>query len=176
MVRTRAENSSRKAVAAKAPRKSLGGESNGGSSMGSCYDSSSKNGNSFPLINHAKMWPTPAWQKGIKSFFSKNENYEADTSCGCSSSGSVHTQDDITEPTTLVTENASNKELTTEDKENLLPSSGSSLTLSNTSASSSSSSSNTSASSSSSSSSSTKGASKINSKKKRRVVMDDESD
>ncbi|XP_002163831.1 PCNA-associated factor isoform X1 [Hydra vulgaris] len=161
MVRTRAENSSRKAVAAKAPRKSLGSESNGGSSMASCYDSSSKNG-SFPLINHAKMWPTPTWQKGIKSFFSKNENYETDTSCG-SSSGSSLTQDDITEPTTLVTENASNNELITEDKENLLPSSGSSLT-------------NTSASSSSSSSSSTKRVSKIDSKKKRRVVMDDESD
>ena len=55
------------AVASKAPRKQLGGGSGGGSS--SMYsNSSSSNNPNFGLCNHAKMWPTPTWQKGRIEF------------------------------------------------------------------------------------------------------------
>lgn len=51
------------AVAAKAPRKNFGGSSGGASSV---YNSSpSSNNSNFGLCNHAKMWPTPNWQKGM---------------------------------------------------------------------------------------------------------------
>jgi len=69
MVRTLADGGSKKAVAAKAPRKNLGCSSGGSSSV---YSSSpSSNNPNFGLSNHARMWPTPTWQKGINNFFKK---------------------------------------------------------------------------------------------------------
>ena len=48
------------AVASKAPRKNFnaGGSSASSSSGGEAFNSS------FSAVNHAKMWPTPKWQKG----------------------------------------------------------------------------------------------------------------
>jgi len=68
MVRTVADG--KKAVGSKAPRKQLGGGSGGSSSVYSGASPSSNNAN-FGGFNHAKMWPTPTWQKGIGNFFKK---------------------------------------------------------------------------------------------------------
>lgn len=71
MVRTVADG--RKAVGSKAPRKQFGGGGGGGSSSASNASSISSNNPNFGLVNHAKMWPTPTWQKGIGNFFKKCE-------------------------------------------------------------------------------------------------------
>lgn len=75
MVRTRGDCSSssgsssagRKAVVARAPRKALGS-----SSSVSCFSSSSKvsSKKGKPNVGHnsLKMWPTPAWQKELRTF------------------------------------------------------------------------------------------------------------
>ncbi|XP_032229992.2 PCNA-associated factor [Nematostella vectensis] len=68
MVRTKADGCGRKAVAAKAPRKQVGGGSSGGCSSGAAMtpDKSSAGGG-----NQVRWWPTPEWQKGVDSFFTK---------------------------------------------------------------------------------------------------------
>lgn len=71
MVRTLADGGSKKAIASKAPRKSLGCGS--GSSSNVYNASPSSNNPNFGLVNHARMWPTPSWQKGINNFFKKCE-------------------------------------------------------------------------------------------------------
>jgi len=135
MVRTRADNCSRKAVASKAPRKNFNA---GGSSSSSSAADGSQN-TSFNVVNHAKMWPAPKWQKGIGSFFQKRENTsnENESSSGSSSAASSQspTKDERKEETNDVivldektdnspdnatndTENASDKNENTSDKEN----------------------------------------------------------
>jgi hypothetical protein len=90
MVRTVA-SSGTKAVGSKAPRKQLGG----GSGSSSVYSgtSSANNVSNFGLCNHAKMWPTPSWQKGIGSFFKKNEKSLQDDDASSSSSSSSERMD-----------------------------------------------------------------------------------
>ena len=58
-------------AASKAPRKQFGGCSSGSSS--SSTDSPARS-NGPPLVNHAKMWPTPKWQKGKVHYFQSNTN------------------------------------------------------------------------------------------------------
>lgn len=53
------------AVASKAPRKNF----NAGSSSSGAGASEGGSNSSFNLVNHAKMWPTPKWQKGININF-----------------------------------------------------------------------------------------------------------
>ncbi|XP_056138500.1 PCNA-associated factor [Lampris incognitus] len=70
MVRTKADSvpaSYRKAVAASAPRKSLGSSSSSNSSGGSSQ--SSTPGKKYAGGNPVCPRPTPAWQKGIGDFF-----------------------------------------------------------------------------------------------------------
>jgi len=70
MVRTKADSSGRKAVAAKAPRKVLGSSGGGGagpSAVGSPAGKVSK----YAGGNAACPRPTPEWQKGIGSFLTK---------------------------------------------------------------------------------------------------------
>jgi len=52
------------AVASKAPRKNFNA---GGSSASSASGSEAGLNSSFSAVNHAKMWPTPKWQKGLCS-------------------------------------------------------------------------------------------------------------
>ncbi|XP_023140441.1 PCNA-associated factor [Amphiprion ocellaris] len=70
MVRTKADNvpaSYRKAVAASAPRKSLGSSSANSSS--SCSGSATPAKNKYAGGNPVCPRPTPTWQKGIGDFF-----------------------------------------------------------------------------------------------------------
>jgi len=70
MVRTKADSSGRKAVAAKAPRKVLGSSGGGGagpSAVGSPAGKVSK----YAGGNVVCPRPTPEWQKGIGSFLTK---------------------------------------------------------------------------------------------------------
>ncbi|XP_028678649.1 PCNA-associated factor [Erpetoichthys calabaricus] len=70
MVRTKADSapaSYRKAVAATAPRKSLGASSSANSSAGSSSGTPSKN--KYAGGNPVCPRPTPTWQKGIGDFF-----------------------------------------------------------------------------------------------------------
>ncbi|XP_057308784.1 PCNA-associated factor-like isoform X1 [Hydractinia symbiolongicarpus] len=87
MVRTKADGI--KAAGSKAPRKQFNSSSSAAGS--SSYSDSPLRNNSFPLVNHAKMWPTPKWQKNINSFFTKtgkstnNEGTTSNSSSGSSS-------------------------------------------------------------------------------------------
>ncbi|KAK6176965.1 PCNA-associated factor [Patella vulgata] len=67
MVRTKADcgggSATRKAVAARAPRKALG------SSTSTAADGSSPSGNKYGGGNPVCPRPTPQWQKGITNFF-----------------------------------------------------------------------------------------------------------
>jgi len=83
MVRTVADG--KKAVGSKAPRKQLGGGSGGSSSVYSGASPSSNNAN-FGGFNHAKMWPTPTWQKGIGNFFKKCDKPPPEDDAASSSS------------------------------------------------------------------------------------------
>ncbi|XP_028306502.1 PCNA-associated factor [Gouania willdenowi] len=70
MVRTKADSapaSYRKAVAASAPRKSLGSSSSNSSTSAS--QSPSQNKNKYVGGNPVCARPTPIWQKGIGDFF-----------------------------------------------------------------------------------------------------------
>ncbi|KAJ8002959.1 hypothetical protein DPEC_G00164370 [Dallia pectoralis] len=70
MVRTKADSvpgSYRKAVAASAPRKSLGASSSANASSSSHADTPAKN--KFAGGNPVCPRPTPTWQKGIGDFF-----------------------------------------------------------------------------------------------------------
>ncbi|KAM9377160.1 PCNA-associated factor isoform 1-T2 [Pholidichthys leucotaenia] len=70
MVRTKADNvpaSYRKAVAASAPRKSLGASSSNSSSSSSQSSTPAKN--KYAGGNPVCPRPTPTWQKGIGHFF-----------------------------------------------------------------------------------------------------------
>ncbi|KAL8584954.1 hypothetical protein ACOMHN_043590 [Nucella lapillus] len=91
MVRTKADCSSaagRKVVAARAPRKSLGASSSGAGSSSSAAGGSPA-GNKYAGGNTVCSRPTPDWQKGIGSFFTKapdKENLEPQGEPGCSGS------------------------------------------------------------------------------------------
>lgn len=77
MVRTKADSSGRKAVAAKAPRKVLGSSGGGGagpSAVGSPAGKVSK----YAGGNAVCPRPTPEWQKGIGSFLTKTPNKSKD--------------------------------------------------------------------------------------------------
>lgn len=96
MVRTRAENTGRRAAGAKAPRKQLGGGSSSSSELGSPGGKDKHAGG-----NPVKWTQTPSWQKGIGSFFGKPENISAgensistgdDTMANGNSSTSNHTE------------------------------------------------------------------------------------
>jgi len=92
MVRTVADG--KKAVGSKAPRKQLGGA--GGSRSGSVYagaGSPASNNANFGGFNHAKMWPTPSWQKGIGNFFKKCDKPASEDDGGSSSSSSCQSPD-----------------------------------------------------------------------------------
>ncbi|XP_074651287.1 PCNA-associated factor-like [Tubulanus polymorphus] len=70
MVRTRGDNSARKAVAAKAPRKALSTPS------ASCYGESSSPGGKAGKYAGGNPYcprPTPEWQKPIDMFFQKSD-------------------------------------------------------------------------------------------------------
>ncbi|XP_008410838.2 PCNA-associated factor [Poecilia reticulata] len=72
MVRTKADSvpaSYRKAVAASAPRKSLGSSSANASSSSSSGYSSNPAKNKYAGGNPVCLRPTPTWQKGIGDFF-----------------------------------------------------------------------------------------------------------
>ncbi|KAK3597800.1 hypothetical protein CHS0354_006170 [Potamilus streckersoni] len=76
MVRTKANGcaASRKVVAASAPRKSLGGGGGGGAASSSSSSGVSSSGkNKYAGCNPVCMRPTPEWQKGIGSFFTKSQ-------------------------------------------------------------------------------------------------------
>jgi len=91
MVRTLADGGSKKAVAAKAPRKNFGGGSGGSSSV---YNSSpSSNSANFGSFNHARMWPTPTWQKGINNFFKKGDKPDEPEEPASNSDSSEHLED-----------------------------------------------------------------------------------
>ena len=64
MVRTRADNTGKKVVGAKAPRKQLGGGFSNNSPV-----SKDKQGGGNPV----RWTPTPSWQKGIGNFFQKRD-------------------------------------------------------------------------------------------------------
>lgn len=66
MVRTKADSSGRKAVAAKAPRKALA--PSGGAGMMSPRSGGKKD--KYSGGNMLNTQPTPEWQKSIKTFFS----------------------------------------------------------------------------------------------------------
>lgn len=68
MVRTRADNCARKAVAAKAPRKVLGASSSGGAGSSSGMMSPSGKVGKYAGGNAVCDRPTPDWQKGIAGF------------------------------------------------------------------------------------------------------------
>ncbi|KAL5493218.1 hypothetical protein EMCRGX_G014365 [Ephydatia muelleri] len=92
MVRTRANNSAaRKAVVAKAPRKQLAP-----AHVASPSGKSKKGGKHSIGGNPAKVWPTPAWQKGIADFLAVGEGDEGsppiDTDAGTSTSAGPLTQ------------------------------------------------------------------------------------
>ncbi|XP_054633001.1 PCNA-associated factor [Dunckerocampus dactyliophorus] len=72
MVRTKADSvpgSYRKAVAASAPRKSLGASSANASSASSSSQSATPAKNKYAGGNPVCVRPTPTWQKGIGDFF-----------------------------------------------------------------------------------------------------------
>ncbi|XP_077374018.1 PCNA-associated factor [Festucalex cinctus] len=72
MVRTKADNvpaSYRKAVAASAPRKSLGSSASNSPSSSSTQASSTPAKNKYAGGNPVCVRPTPTWQKGIGDFF-----------------------------------------------------------------------------------------------------------
>ncbi|XP_057308792.1 uncharacterized protein LOC130647073 isoform X2 [Hydractinia symbiolongicarpus] len=78
MVRTKADGI--KAAGSKAPRKQFNSSSSAAGS--SSYSDSPLRNNSFPLVNHAKMWPTPKWQKRKST---NNEGTTSNSSSGSSS-------------------------------------------------------------------------------------------
>jgi len=85
MVRTVADG--KKAVGSKAPRKQLGGGAGGSrSSVYAGAGSPASNNANFGGFNHAKMWPTPTWQKGIGNFFKKCDKPVSEDDQGSSSS------------------------------------------------------------------------------------------
>ncbi|XP_031557623.1 PCNA-associated factor-like [Actinia tenebrosa] len=105
MVRTKADGGGRKAVAAKAPRKQVGGGSSdsAGSMMSPGKNSGGCNGG-----NPIRWWPTPDWQKGVGDFFPKVDNSKksSQTSENSSSESSTsNTSSDTDQP------GVSNKEL-----------------------------------------------------------------
>uniref|UniRef100_A0A0B7AAJ7 PCNA-associated factor n=1 Tax=Arion vulgaris TaxID=1028688 RepID=A0A0B7AAJ7_9EUPU len=87
MVRTKADNcaSSRKVIAAQAPRKSLGGA---GPSTSSADGGSPAGKGKYAGGNPVFQRPTPEWQKGIGSFFAKPSS-SSDSSSSSSSSASL---------------------------------------------------------------------------------------
>lgn len=87
MVRTVADG--KKAVGSKAPRKQLGGASRSSSVYSSSTGSPASNNANFGGFNHAKMWPTPTWQKGIGNFFKKCDKSQEDDASSSSSSHST---------------------------------------------------------------------------------------
>lgn len=87
MVRTVADG--KKAVGSKAPRKQLGGASRSSSVYSSSTGSPASNNANFGGFNHAKMWPTPTWQKGIGNFFKKTDKPQEDDASSSSSSHST---------------------------------------------------------------------------------------
>jgi hypothetical protein len=86
MVRTKADNCSKKAVAAKAPRKVLGAPSGSPrSSSGGLSSPSTSKVAKYAGGNPVCTRPTPDWQKGISTFLKKlplKENNEAVTADG----------------------------------------------------------------------------------------------
>lgn len=69
MVRTAADASARKAVAAKAPRKVLGGGNRaGGAGTSASFVSPAKGVDKYAGGNSVCVRPTPSWQKTIGSF------------------------------------------------------------------------------------------------------------
>jgi len=96
MVRTVADG--KKAVGSKAPRKNLGGASRSSAVYASSSGSPSSNNANFGGFNHAKMWPTPSWQKGIGNFFKKSDkpqDEDAGSSSSCNSSEDQDRMDDV---------------------------------------------------------------------------------
>lgn len=96
MVRTKADGSgaSRKVVAARAPRKALGGSSSGNSS--SCSSPSSSK-NKYAGGNPVCDRPTPDWQKGIGGFLiqspkGKGKENSTPADDGAGSSGACSSQ------------------------------------------------------------------------------------
>jgi hypothetical protein len=71
MVRTKADNCSKKAVAAKAPRKVLGGATHSPSASSSLSSPSSAKVSKYAGGNPACARPTPEWQKGISTFLKR---------------------------------------------------------------------------------------------------------
>ncbi|XP_046862711.1 PCNA-associated factor-like [Xenia sp. Carnegie-2017] len=69
MVRTKADSSGRKVIGAKAPRKQLANPSSTPASK-----------DRYGAGNPVRWTPTPSWQKGIASFFSKCSTPEGENS------------------------------------------------------------------------------------------------
>lgn len=79
MVRTKADSGAKKAVAAKAPRKVLGGGSAASSGPSSSLGSpSASKSNKYGGGNSVCQRPTPDWQKGIDGFFQKGNKENRD--------------------------------------------------------------------------------------------------
>ncbi|XP_033116169.1 PCNA-associated factor-like [Anneissia japonica] len=120
MVRTKADGGARKAVAAKAPRKSLGGV--GGAGSGSAILSPKAAGkNKYAGGNVVCDRPTPEWQKGIMNFLiqtskpkkidKENDNPEDDAGAGTSTNRDTEICEEIKEQTEAVeTEEVENNE------------------------------------------------------------------
>ncbi|BFZ23487.1 hypothetical protein BsWGS_26526 [Bradybaena similaris] len=90
MVRTKADGcaSNRKVIAAQAPRKSLGGA---GPSSSSADGGSPAGKGKYAGGNPAVQRPTPEWQKGISTFFTKSDSSQSSSkssSQGSAASGS----------------------------------------------------------------------------------------
>ncbi|XP_033634349.1 PCNA-associated factor-like [Asterias rubens] len=120
MVRTKADNCSRKAVAAKAPRKNLGASSSGVMMGSNSMKSPAGKKSKYAGGNSVCPRPTPEWQKEITNFLIKSprsaskqkenedpDNEEEDETAGCSreerikdaagSSSSSRVEEDIEE-------------------------------------------------------------------------------